>query len=179
MKRPIIGVKDKEAIGAESHRVDEAQHDNVYVQGYSDKRARIYEDIGRGVRPTEKLTHRLYWARDMRPNGRPDMSDVARKKGEGYRLVKPDELGSLGIMPDNYEVTADGKIRNGDVVLMVCDASTARRNQERGQSAIEEKTTLDATSSELHRAGAGIPRVGDDLEKDVFLTQSVSDQPTQ
>ena len=140
------------------------QHDLTYIEGYSDKREQLDEDARLRRAPSVTLTHRLQWVTMSRPGGRPDFQKATQFMALGYRRVKMSEMGSLGLTPPPSAMeTADGYVQNGDTQLFVCDAATAARNAADGRSAIEERTTDDATAQELHSAGRDAGGVSNEL----------------
>lgn len=113
--------------------------DQTYVPGFSEmKRTAAIQmaEVRKGLRQPkdiQALPVNLRWARNQNIKGDPDSSKQFGHSRKGYRLVTKADLDSkpawLTEIPPGCQINADGTIRNGDAVLMVCDAAQARKNE--------------------------------------------------
>ena len=164
--RPLISAKARDLVG--SAREDSTFMNNgqdlTYIQGYSNVRRQMDADLARGREPSTGLNYRFQYVTVQRPNGKPDSAKAMQFRALGYRPVKAEEAAAYGIeVPVQAFQTADGYIQVGDAQLFVCDAATAARNEAHGRSAIDERTTDEATSQELRSVGRELGGVGNDL----------------
>ena len=163
-KRPLIVAKDKTPSPEELVRQYKATNaqDKTYVGGYSDQRHLIDTDISRGRDPKGGLNHRLHFVRVLNPRtGQPDRVAVNDFVNKGYRFMLYDEAKGLGYdVPPHAEKTAENHIRVGDVELMYCSDVQAAVNEEQGRSAIDEKTSAEASGSQLRDAADSLGPVG-------------------
>lgn len=140
--------------------------DHSYVPGFSDmKRAReemvvkmkAGEATMADVRALD-LPVNMRWARNQNKAGVPDNSKPFSHARNGYRLATKEDLGQPWLlkMPAGGQVQADGSIRNGDTILMVCDAKDAARNTMRKARETEARLTgsLDAFTNNLRAVNA-------------------------
>lgn len=121
--------------------------DHSYVPGFSDMK----RDIGvqmvevkhgrRSPKDVGKLPVNLRWARAQNVAGAPDSTKQFGHSRKGYRLVNKQDVGQAWLteVPPGCQIGADGTIRNGDTVLMVCDQGTAARNELVKRRATEER----------------------------------------
>lgn len=118
-----------------------ADRDLSYVPGFSDMRkARDVElaAVASGKKDKrdakiEPLPVNVRWARATDVRGNPDARKQIGASNLGYRLVSEQDKGQAWLtdLPPGATITADGSIRKGDTVLMVCDGKTAARNAAR------------------------------------------------
>lgn len=115
----------------------EQDRDNSYVPGFSDMRRARDVAIAHYVRhkgersAIQPLPVNLRWARNQNMKGDPDSSKQFGHGGRGYRVATKTDVGQAWLtkLPPGAELGADGSIRKGDTVLMVCDAQQAAKNQ--------------------------------------------------
>jgi hypothetical protein len=86
-------------------------------------------EISRAEVPS--LPVNLRWARSQNKAGQPDSSKPFSHSRKGYRMVTAKDVGTdwLKELPPGTIQNADGTLRNGDSVLMVCSAKDAARNE--------------------------------------------------
>lgn len=164
-KTPLIGASDRDVFGSarEQHAFygDQVSQDATYTPGYSDKR-RHNAAIDSGA-PGKKVlvSHRLHWARASTPTGKPDARDITLKKVQGYDFVTKDNYTQFGLtaLPPAAQVDpATGRILLGDTVLMGCTREVAKRNENVLRRATDERSSADATASDLHQEGTKMGR---------------------
>lgn len=146
--------------------------DHSYVPGFSDirreheaQKAEYYAGL-RDRKDVRTVPVNLRWARSQRRNGESDTAKPFSHGRRGYRAVTQKDVGKewLTAMPPGTQVGADGTIRNGDTILMVCDREQAARNEHAKQvltqSRIEgaQATFEDNVSKVFRAAGAPIPK---------------------
>lgn len=168
-KRPLVVAKDKTPSPEELVRQYQASRsqDNTYVGGYSDQRFLIDNEMSRTGKTERGLPFRLHWARALSPKtGQPDGRDIMNFQSKGYQFLMYDEAASKGYtLPPGAMKTADGHIRLGDVELMYCSDVQAAEIEAQGRSAIDEKTSTDASGSILRNAADKLGSVGQDAMK--------------
>lgn len=117
--------------------------DHSYVPGYSELRRQVAEqmaEVKRGLRAPKDVTPLpvgLRWARAQDVAGKPDSSKQFGHGRKGYRIAngnpkdKGGDVGNVWLkeLPPGCTVGADGSIRNGDTVLMVCSREDAARSE--------------------------------------------------
>jgi len=112
--------------------------DITYVPGFSELRyardSAILEVMRGKRRPSEvpTLPVNFRWARCQNKKGDPDNRKVIRHSNRGYRLVTKDMVGEGKLLPDlpaGANWGADGRLMQGDTVLMVADAERVARNE--------------------------------------------------
>lgn len=158
--KPLISAQAVNPMGS----AREHTRDFAYVEGYSNVRQDIDDDLRRHRTPERGLNFRLHWVRNQKANGNPDGTKVSQFKVMGYKFVTFDGAKSLGIeVPEHASKTPEGNIQNGDCVLMYCDAATAHKIEQDGRSAIDDRTTDEATSSSLRNAGHDLRSLGNNL----------------
>jgi hypothetical protein len=128
--------------------------DHSYVPGYSEltrTAALQVAEAQKGLRAVKDVAFvpvRMRWARNQKLSGAPDSAKVFGHSRKGYRVAngKSEKDGGdvgkawLTQLPPGSEVLADGAIRNGDCILMVCDADQARKNEFNKRRITEERT---------------------------------------
>jgi hypothetical protein len=128
--------------------------DHSYVPGYSElsrTAALQLAEAQKGLRAVQDVAFmpvRARWARNQKVSGAPDSAKVFGHDKKGYRVAigkKVADGGDVGkpwltSLPPGSEVNADGAIRNGDCILMVCDADQARKNEFNKRRITEERT---------------------------------------
>jgi hypothetical protein len=129
--------------------------DHSYVPGFSDmKRARESKVAafhqGKATMAEVRaldLPVNLRWARNQTKKGEPDNSKAFGHSRNGYRMATKKDVGSVWLkeLPAGAQYNADGAIRNGDCVLMVCDAQAAAQNVHR--KALDTQTRLTGTTA--------------------------------
>lgn len=146
--------------------------DLSYVPGFSDMRRRhalalaeyAKGELTRAEVPS--LPVNLRWARAQSKDGRPDSEKVFRHEQKGYKLVNAAEAKGQDWFtgtPPGATVQADGSIRRGDTVLMVCDAQSARRNEAYKRAETERQLTgaaskfEDAVAEAYRQSGLPVP----------------------
>ena len=140
--------------------------DLSYVPGFSDmKRARELKvtEMRAGkatmadVRALD-LPVNLRWGRNQSKKGEPDNTKVFGHGRNGYRTVTKADVGQpwLKEMPLGAQVQADGSIRNGDTILMVCDAKNAAINVQRKAHDTEARLTGSLNAFEQNLRGAEV-----------------------
>lgn len=128
-----------------------AARDHTYVPGFSDMRRARDQMIAKmkageatmaDVRALD-LPVNLRWARNQSKGGVPDNSKQFSHARNGYRLATKEDVGKPWLlqMPAGGQFNADGTIRNGDTVLMVCDAKSAAANTNRKAKETEARLT--------------------------------------
>lgn len=123
--------------------------DNSYVPGFSDlRRARdtaVAEHINhkRDKASIPTLPVNMRWARNQNMAGTPDSSKQFSHNQRGYRVASKEDIGQpwLTAMPPGASEGADGSIRKGDTVLMVCDAPQAAKNERAKQVKTAQRVT--------------------------------------
>lgn len=134
--------------------------DISYVPGYSDmKRARDRKvaEWKAGTAPYSDvraldLPVNMRWARNQTKKGEPDNIKPFAHGRNGYRLVTKKDIGQpwLKELPAGAALQADGSIRNGDTVLMVCDAQSAAKNVLRKARDTEHRLTGATNAFDRH-----------------------------
>lgn len=165
-KKPLIAVKAREMSGVNHEalgRIRAQRRDLTYIQGYSDVRAEIEQDARAGRAPTKRLRHRLQLIPITTPrSGKPDMQRVTEYVAMGYQAMKFEEALGMGYtLPPHAVKMADGGVMLGDTQVFYCDAETAEQHWQEGRQAIDDQTTDEATSQQLHSAGQGLEGVRD------------------
>lgn len=141
--------------------------DYTYVPGYSEQRRAAelaVAEARRGERDTNDiptLPVKLIWVRNQKVSGLPDTTVTYRQQGAGFQMVHKDQVGKepwITSMPPGAQPQADGSIRQGDSVLMYCDAETAMKQEIRHRNETELRTTgaENAFTARLKEAGKKI-----------------------
>ena len=153
------------------HETAGANRDYTYVPGYSDlRRARdmaIAKEMdaaqGNQARMNWKnvptLPVRLQWVRTSKViSGQPDNTKEIDAGSNGYRIATSSDVGQawMTALPQGCTIGADGSLRKGDTVLMVCDAKQAARNAALNQREITRltKNTTTAGAAEVSMESA-------------------------
>jgi hypothetical protein len=110
--------------------------DRFYLAGYSDKRherdleVREARKAGREPKKMPPLERRFQYVSVERADKTPVGDKELEFRRLGYRVVKWDELASLGIDAENSGAKPgpEGTVRVGSQMLMVADAPVAARN---------------------------------------------------
>lgn len=111
--------------------------DYSYVPGFSEMRRAHETKKGEYFRGEAKrsdvpiLPVNLRWGRAQDKAGNPDNLKTFGHGRRGYRMVTKADIGQPWFteLPGSAQIQADGTIRNGDCVLMVCDQQTAAKNE--------------------------------------------------
>jgi hypothetical protein len=138
--------------------------DGSYVPGFSELRVARDTAIGkfnrgeiaRGDIPS--LPVNLRWARSQDKAGKPDSSKPFSHGRRGFRYVTKDMVGKewLKEQPGGTSWDAEGHLRNGDTVLMVCDAKSAARNQQIQRMETDARLTGVTNTFEQNLKDAGV-----------------------
>ena len=180
-KDPLIPVGDRDTFGNAREQSDYyLTQDVTFVKGYSDVRK---ENAARQVRKERPLPlkARLHWARNASPGGKPEAHDIAYHQSIGYQFVTKDNIATLGFEPpaSGQLDPTTGRYLCGDTVLMFCPRDLAARNENVLRRATEERSSADATASELHAEGGRLGRsVGEGNLTEATVTQKVTNSPT-
>ncbi len=155
-KIPLVAVGDRDTFGSakEQAAYQEFGQDVTYVPGYSDVRRENAAKQVRRERGTP-VRARLQWVRAQTSSGKPDGRDIASWQAKGYQFVTKDNIGSLGFEapPSGQLDAATGRFLLGDTVLMYCPATVAARNENVLRRATDERSSADASASDLHAEG--------------------------
>jgi hypothetical protein len=143
MKVPIILTEPPPEFGelhasAEFADPNIMDHDHTYVPGFSELRLardRAIIEVMQGRRraadvPT--LPYNFRWVRSQTLAGKPDTRKMIQAGNRGYKMVTKDEVGEgklLATLPPGAEFNADGRVQQGDTVLMIADAQRVARNE--------------------------------------------------
>lgn len=157
-KVPLIETQAMSEFGdlrdqAAFYNPDGMDRDHTYVPGFSEMRRTVaiqMAEVKKGVRAVkdvQTLPVNLRWARGQDVQGRPDSTKQFGHGRKGYRLAngntkeKGGDVGNdwLKELPPGTQLMADGTIRNGDAVLMVCDKDQAARNEFNKRRLTEER----------------------------------------
>jgi hypothetical protein len=181
-KVPLIVAGDRDTFGSarEGTEYYASGQDVTYVPGYSNVRR---ENAARQLRREKPLPlkARLHWARWQTPTGKPDARDISSRQAQGYQFVTKDNLATLGIeAPPSAQLDpATGHYVCGDVVLMYCPRDLAARNENVLRRATEERSSADATASDLHAEGGKLGRsVGEGNLTESSVKQELRNSPT-
>lgn len=179
-KKPLIAVKANEMSGVNHEalsRIRAQRRDLTFIEGYSDVRAEIAQAIARGQKPAKYLKHRLQLIPITTPrSGKPDMQRVTEYVAMGYKALKFEDATGMGYtLPPHAVKMVDGGVMLGDTQVFYCDAETAEQHWQEGRQAIDEQTTDEATSQQLHSAGQGLEGVRDRTD----LTTSSTEHRTE
>ena len=179
---PLIVAGDRDTFGSarEGTEYYASGQDVTYVPGYSNVRR---ENAARQLRKEKPLPlkARLHWARALTPGGKPDSRDISSHQALGYQFVTKDNIADLGFgaPPSAQCDPVTGRYTCGDVVLMYCPRDLAARNENVLRRATEERSSADATASELHAEGGKLGRsVGEGNLTEASVTQELRTSPT-
>ena len=164
--RPLITATNRDVVAGahrESAAFERQGRDLTFVEGYSDRRQQIDDDLRRGRDPGTRLSYRLQYVTNQRPNGKPDGQKITQFLAMGYRPVQFDAPPEGIVVPTHAFRTGDGGVQVGDAQLFYCTAAVAAENEFQGRRAIDERTTDEATSHTLRSAGRELGGVGSDL----------------
>ena len=141
-------------------------NDITYVPGSSELRrqnALKFAEYAKGEcarTDIPDLPVKLVWVRNQDKSGKPDNSRVFQFEQDGYRMVNATEDAGqswLTKAPPSANKQADGSIRCGDSVLMVCTAESARREEAYLRAETERRltgatNTFEAALRQAHQA---------------------------
>ena len=181
-KVPLIAAGDRDTFGnaREQDAFYATGQDVTYVGGYSDIRRENSRRQLRGQKPLP-LKARLHWVRNLTPGGKPDARDISSHKALGYQFVTKDNLPTLGFeAPASAQLdAATGHYILGDTVLMFCPRDLAARNENVLRRATEERSSADATASDLHAEGGKVGQaMGESNMTEASVTQTLTHSPT-
>ena len=189
-KIPLIAAGER-ALAGEAREAsdfyDAANQDMTYVRGYSDRMRAFAADKALATTEHRKVKvalppHRLQWVTVKSPgSGQPMGQKASEWHAKGYRPMTVDDAKNLGYDPGAAQVDAQNHFVLGDTMLYYCSAEVAARNENVLRRATDDRSSAEATASDLHAEGSRLARsVGRQAEQltEASLTQKVSDKPT-
>lgn len=149
--------------------------DQSYVPGWSEQRRE--HDLKRAAylkgqasaAEVPVLPVNLRWARNQTREGKPDNAKPFVHGRKGYRPVTSEDIGKewLKELPLAAQTNADGTIRNGDTILMVCDRESAARNELRKRAETQARLdgSVNAFMQNLQASGTAVRGAEPTIEK--------------
>lgn len=154
--------------------------DATYVPGYSEQQRKTATELAeyqQGKRARQDVSFpeaRLRWARNQNKAGQTDTTKPFSHGNKGYRLATESDVGQswLTHMPPGATKMADGSIRRGDTVLMVCSQKDAAKNELVKRVRTEERMTGAESTylKNLQEAGASVEKL--DKDQPLFAKKS-------